>query len=752
MLHKKYWSWLKIAFLIICTFIICSCSSTNTSAPKITKLQDLNKESIRMGVMQGSASEIKAKASFPHAKLSFFITPADALVALREHKIDAVAFDKDILGQAAKNMPEAMFIPESYASYDINIGVNKEDTELLQQVNGALKSLQNAGKIEDMEKRWLEEDQTSIPAGIEDKNEGTPVLTIGTSGTVPPWSFIANNKLTGFDAELSYRIGKLLGRKVVFKIMEYDALVAALQTHKVDLILANLNKTEERAKKIAFSNKYHESYGNVMILKSAWGGAKPEDLEIKTLAAANGKPIGVVTGSISDQVAKKVLPKSTCSYYNTYSDCVLAVKNGKIGGFICDEPIARAIVALNPDIGYIKEPMEKDIYGIGISKNRQELKPILDKGLAEYKKNGTLKKIDSIWFGNDEAAKKMPAAKPGTKGNVICAVAADSPPMVYMKNKEYVGYEAALVASILQDAGYSVTFQDMEFTAILPALISGKADIAFSAMTITEERQKSILFSDPDYEGGIVLVVKNRASVAGAGGFWQGVKTSFYRNFIYEDRYEMVIRGLKTTIAITLGAALFGTILGLGVCFLKRSSKKWLSIPTNIFISIMQGTPLVVFLMIMYYIVFGGLDINPLYVAIIAFGINFATAVGSMVSTGIDTVDKGQMEAATAMGFSKVQGFMKIVTPQALRYILPVYAGEFISLLKMTSVVGYIAIQDLTKMSDIIRSRTYEAFFPLIATAVIYFLTAWILTSFLTYLQYKMDPKKRERTLKGVRL
>jgi polar amino acid transport system substrate-binding protein len=751
-LHEKYWRWLKIAFLIMCTLFICSCSSTNTSALKITKLQDLNQGSIRVGLMQGSASEIKGRDYFSHAKLSFFITPADALVALREHKIDAVAFDKDILKQAAKNMPEVMFIPQSYASYDISVGVNKEDGQLLQQVNGALKSLQDDGTIKAMEKRWLEDDSTEIPAGLEDKNQGTPVLTIGTSGTVPPWSFIAHNKLTGFDAELGFRLGKILGRKVVFKIMEYDALVAALETHKIDLILANLNMTEERAKKIAFSNKYHVSDADVVILKSAWGGAKPEELEIKTLAAANGKPIGVVTGSISDQVAKKVLPKSTCSYYNTYSDCVLAVKNGKVGGFICDEPIARAIVVANPDLGYIKEPLEKDVYGIGISKNRMELKTILDKGLAEYKKNGTLKKIDNIWFGNDEAAKIMPAAKPGTKGNVICAVSADSPPMVYMKNKEYVGYEVALITSIMQDAGYSVTFQDMEFTAIMPALVSGKADLACSAMTITEERQKSITFSDSDYEGGIVLVVRNKANAAGAGGFWQEIKTSFYRNFIYEDRYEMVIRGLKTTIAITLGAALFGTILGLGVCFLKRSSKKWLSVPTNVFISIMQGTPLVVFLMIMYYIVFGGWDINPLYVAIIAFGINFATAVGSMVSTGIDTVDKGQMEAATAMGFTKVQGFMKIVTPQALRYVLPVYAGEFISLLKMTSVVGYIAIQDLTKMSDIIRSRTYEAFFPLIATAVIYFLTAWILTSFLTYLQYKMDPKKRARTLKGVRL
>src|SRR5574344_1425959 len=104
------------------------------------------------------------------------------------------------------------------------------------------------------------------------------------------------------------------------------------------------------------------------------------------------------------------------------------------------------------------------------------------------------------------------------------------------------------------------------------------------------------------------------------------------------------------------------------------------------------------------------------------------------------------------MGFSKFQTFIKIVAPQALKQILPVYTGEFISMLKMTSVVGYIAIQDLTKMSDIIRSRTYEAFFPLIITALIYLLVAWILTAALSYLEYRIDPKQRPRTLKAVKL
>ena len=129
--------------------------------------------------------------------------------------------------------------------------------------------------------------------------------------------------------------------------------------------------------------------------------------------------------------------------------------------------------------------------------------------------------------------------------------------------------------------------------------------------------------------------------------------------------------------------------------------------------------------------------------AIIGFSLNFAAYAGEMLRAGIDSVPKGQREAALALGFNRRQTFIKVVLPQALRQILPVYRGEFINMLKSTSIVGFIAIQDLTKVSDIIRSRTYEAFFPLIATALIYFATAWILASFLIWLDRSLDPAKR---------
>jgi polar amino acid transport system substrate-binding protein len=200
---------------------------------------------------------------------------------------------------------------------------------------------------------------------------------------------------------------------------------------------------------------------------------------------------------------------------------------------------------------------------------------------------------------------------------------------------------------------------------------------------------------------------------------------------------------------ISIFAALLGTLLGGLICFMKMSDNKILSVTASLYISLLRGTPVLVLLMIIYYVVFASVNVNPAIVAVFAFGLNFAAYVSEMFRTSIQSIDKGQKEAGIAGGFTKVQVFIQIITPQALRHLLPVYKGEFISLVKMTSIVGYIAVQDLTKASDIIRSRTFDAFFPLIMAAVLYLLIAWLLTMALGRVEVSVDPK-RKRQIKGM--
>ena len=202
---------------------------------------------------------------------------------------------------------------------------------------------------------------------------------------------------------------------------------------------------------------------------------------------------------------------------------------------------------------------------------------------------------------------------------------------------------------------------------------------------------------------------------------------SFTNNLIAEDRYRMILDGLQVTLLITFFAAVLGTLLGGLVCWMRMSRRQWLQQTAKVYIELMRGTPVLVLLMLMYYVVMAPLDATGIVVAVVTFGMNTAAYISEMLRTTIQGIDRGQTEAGLALGFTPRQTFFKIVLPQVVRAVMPVYQGEVVSLLKGTSVVGYIAVADMTRASDLIRSRTFDAFFPLIMTAIIYFVMAWLI-------------------------
>ena len=208
---------------------------------------------------------------------------------------------------------------------------------------------------------------------------------------------------------------------------------------------------------------------------------------------------------------------------------------------------------------------------------------------------------------------------------------------------------------------------------------------------------------------------------------WTSLTESFYNNLIVEDRYKMILDGLQVTLLITLFSAILGTLLGGLVCWMRMSRRVWQQQAAKIYIDLMRGTPVLVLLMLMYYVVMAPMDTTGIVVAIVTFAMNTAAYISEMLRTTIQGIDRGQTEAGLALGFTQRQTFFKIVMPQVVRAVMPVYQGEVISLLKGTSIVGYIAVADMTRASDLIRSRTFDAFFPLILTAIIYFFVAWLI-------------------------
>lgn len=201
-------------------------------------------------------------------------------------------------------------------------------------------------------------------------------------------------------------------------------------------------------------------------------------------------------------------------------------------------------------------------------------------------------------------------------------------------------------------------------------------------------------------------------------------KEKLIQNFIEEERYKMIFQGLGTTLFITLFAVLLGIFLGFLVAIVRSTYAKTgklfiLDRICWIYITVIRGTPMIVQLLIMYYVIFASYN-SKIVVAILAFGINSGAYVAEIVRSGIMSIDAGQFEAGRSLGFSYASTMIYIIMPQAFKNILPALANEFIVLLKETSVCGYIGLMDLTRAGDIIRSRTYEAFLPLVAVAIIY--------------------------------
>lgn len=230
--------------------------------------------------------------------------------------------------------------------------------------------------------------------------------------------------------------------------------------------------------------------------------------------------------------------------------------------------------------------------------------------------------------------------------------------------------------------------------------------------------------------------------------FFEQFADKLYSTFIEGARWTYLTDGLKTTLIVTFFAVIVGVILGFLIAVIrsthdKTGKLKILNFLAKVYLTVIRGTPVVVQLLIIYFVIFASVNIDKIFVAVLAFGLNSAAYVAEIVRSGIMSIDNGQFEAGASLGLNYPKTMLYIIMPQAFRNILPALANEFIVLLKETSVAGYIALTDLTKGGDIIRSATYEAFLPLIAVALIYLIMVMILSGLVSKLERRLSKSDR---------
>ncbi len=364
--------------------------------------------------------------------------------------------------------------------------------------------------------------------------------------------------------------------------------------------------------------------------------------------------------------------------------------------------------------------------------------------LAEFRQSGGYERWDSLWRSDCDSMAEALIRRPRPQGDrtIRVGITDNIFPYIYVKNGSLTGMEVDVMEHFCNSAGIVPEYIAQEFTTLIPALNSGKIDVILSHMRVTAERSKQVLFSAPYIEGGGALICRSLSSAKPEKkGIWQTLKDSIDRNLIREDRWQLLVRGLYQTILISVLSILVGTMIGILLCMVRMSRRRPVANTCKVMIDLVRGIPILVLLMIMCYVVFASSRISALWISVFSFGLYYGAYFCEIFRTGMMGVNPGQWEAGAALGLRKFQTFRLVVLPQAMARIIPVFKGDVIALIKGTSIVGYVSVMDLTRAGDLIRSRTLDAFFPLIIVTIAYFFLSRIAGRGLDALNRKVTPK-----------
>ena len=742
---KKWLCLISVILVIVLSFAACGSDDEEAiGSGGETKLSDLNGKTI--GVMTGSIQAVMMPELIPDAEYVEYNSVSDLIVALLGKKIDAFGCDESLYtsmlweGQAVDRIDE----PLDKSDYGI-IFSKGENLSLQGEMNEYIARVKADGRLEQLEEKWFGPKEPTEFTSYDNLSGTRGTITVAVNSAAMPFVYRKGDKLVGFDVEFITGFAKEYGYKLRFEDVAFAAILGGVQTGKYDAGMSGITITDERKESLDFSAVYHEEDLAVIIRAGA-----------NDLSQFNSATLGVVTGSLYGGYSREQFPGATINEYNNFSDALMALKQGKVDGIMLDKPNFNSIARTDDSLSCITVPAYSVEIGFGCQKNDggYALQGQMNEFLAKLKNDGKIDELIDKWYGETEPSATVPLDELAANTKTLkVAIDTTRKPFVYMYNGEPVGFEIEVLYMFCKEYSYNVDIEDISFASGLAGLAGEKYDMVCGGLYMTPERKESVNFSDPYMKAEVVMA---KVEKGGFEDFMTSLWESFEKTFIREDRWKLILEGIDTTLFISILSVLGGTVLGFALYMLSRSRVQWLSKVTKgftkVYSTIIAGTPTLVILMILYYIVFTSRDFSGVAVAIVGFSLTFGAFVYDKLALTVSGVDNGQLEAAYALGYSRNRAFFRIVLPQAMKMFLPSYSGEIISLIKATSVVGYIAVNDLTKMGDIIRGNTYEAFFPIISVAIIYFAITWGVASLLGILKKKAEPKQRKdkSILKGV--
>ncbi len=752
--------------------------------------EDLHGQKLLVTV--GTVYDDFSQKLFPDCELVYANSALDMTLMLEKGEAEGFLYSDTLARELLKEHPKLAALPDAVGQYVASFCTQKNDAgrALADELNAYLAKIMADGQWEDMNERWEADGLTDY--SLPDVSFGEKELRVACGSDIFPYVFRDENQnMTGLHIELVYRFCAEYGYTPVISDVPFSSGMAGLASGKYDLLAEKTVQTEERAESVCFTNPL--GTGDVIMVvraEDAGSTAVPSDVRtmardadnadgtgdglIRSLDDLSAKTVAVMTGAYPENIALEFFPQAPISYFNSIEESVISVVMGKTDFTIQNEEMSKEILQAYPSLVMLPLVITEADSCFATQKSDQgvALAAQFNAFLAKSKGNGTFEALNDKWLVKDPQVQELDEQVFTGENGTLRIVPTSLYPFGFYRNGDFVGFSVDLTNAFCAEYGYTPEYYDVALSAAIAGLATDKYDMFAGELKKTTEREEQVTFTDrlrvvPFYAivrrsdvASALLAESESPTVpeswgtkgesAGFAAFWNDLCLSFEKNFIRENRWKMLLEGLWTTIKLALLSAVFGTLLGALICWLRKKKNPLARGFAAAYVKVFQGTPIVVLLLVLYYIVFGASNLSAFVVSVIGFSLDLSAYVSEMIRTGVDAVPVGQTRAALALGYGKKKAFFRIVLPQAIRHILPVYRGQLVSMVKMTSVAGYISVEDLTKVSDIIRSRTYEAFFPLISTAIIYFLLANLLTSALRAIRLEPKPTA-DRKLKGVK-
>lgn len=483
----------------------------------------------------------------------------------------------------------------------------------------------------------------------------------------------------------------------------------------------------------------------LLMIPVLWGCAS-RDKEFENLDDLDKKDVklGLLLATEADFMAQEKLHNTKKMYLNSPADGTTAVLSGKVDAFSFDRANLNAFARENSRLEVSDLSLGPSKIRLGIALGEDELKAKANQFIKEYQEDGTAADMKKRWI--DEGDYNMPHLEvpENPDGTLkVCTEAMCEPFSFVGDNGELLGYDMELVTRFAYWMNMDVKITNMKWEALLPTMQSGKAQIQAAEIAAPPEEVLGLELSDPYlYSDNAFLVKSNENS-----SLFAGTKSKFTKTFITEHRWKLLLSGFGVTLLLTVLSFILGNLWGGMLCFMGKSGRRIFRKFARGYDIVMQGLPPVVLLFILFYVIFAGINVPAFVVAIVSFMLLEGNSLAGIFRVGLDSVPEGQIEGGISLGFRQWHLFRKIVLPQAAKTAFPLYGADFVNLMKGTSIVGFISIMDLTRASDIIRSRTYEAFFPMIATGLIYFVIIWITIKLFRLFEKRFEPKLRSDVL-----